>query len=435
MGVGARKPRSPFVRGILAGAALLLALRVAINETPVADWIIAPLLMDDTREPSQAIVVLGAGVLEGCVPNQNGVRRVLLAARLWREGKAPVVVFTGGSGTDCPVARAMSSLAREVGVPDAAIRQEAASFNTWENAAMAAPLLRGWGFERLLLVTDRLHMRRASAVFTRLGFDVRRASVPIGEGHDDNVSMLRAGVREFAALGYYRLRGWTGSPDPARSPGPVTTMAPEQPVVSTGPIVVLGASYAQGWTPESIGGVRVINRGVAGQQSFEMLARFDSDVVPERPRAVILWGFINDVFRAPPDNVEAALARVRDSYVEMIARARRHGIEPVLATEVTTRPPAESLMERVRAVIGTIRGKEAYQDRINRHVLSLNQWIAETGAREHLLVLQFQSVLSEPGGRRRPAYAQPDGSHISPAGYDALTSYATPILEEFLVGR
>jgi len=430
----ARRIKRPFFLGILVGIALLLALRVAINQTSVADWIIAPLLLDDTREPSQAIVVLGAGVLEGCVPNENGVRRVLLAARLWREGKAPVVVFTGGSGTDCPVATAMSLLARDLGVPDTAIRQETVSFNTWENGAISAPLLRGWGFERLLLVTDRLHMRRASAVFTRLGFDVRRASVPIGEGHDDNFSMLHAGIREFLALGYYRMRGWTGSPDAATSSGPKTVI-PKHAVVSSGPIVVLGASYAAGWKPGSIGGIPIINRGVAGQQSFEMLARFDSEVVPERPRAVILWGFINDIFRAPSD-AEAALTRIRDSYLEMIARARQNGIEPVLATEVTTRPPAGSFMERIRTMIGTIRGKEAYQDRINRQVMALNQWIVETAAREGLLVLQFQSVLSEPGGGRRNApFAQPDGSHITPAGYDVLTSYATPILEEFLVVR
>jgi uncharacterized SAM-binding protein YcdF (DUF218 family)/lysophospholipase L1-like esterase len=433
--VFARLKRKPFVLGIVAGVALLLALRLAINETPVADWIIAPLLLDDTRQSSQAIVVLGAGVLEGCVPNQNGVRRALLAARLWKEGKAPVLVFTGGSGTDCPVAKAMALLAREMGVPESAIRQETGSLNTWENGAISAPLLRGWGFERLLLVTDRLHMRRASAVFTRLGFDVRRASVPIGEGHDDNVSMLHAGVREFIALGYYRLRGWIGSAEPTTLPAPAPVVAPTQAVVSTGPIVVLGASYAAEWKPEAIAGVPVINRGVAGQQSFEMLARFDTEVIVERPRAVILWGFINDIFRAPSDSIDSSLTRVRESYVEMIARARRHGIEPVLATEVTTRPPGGSVMERVRAVIGTLRGKEAYQDRINRHVLALNQWIVETGARERLLVLDFQSVLSEPGGRRRPAFAQPDGSHITRAGYDVLTSYAAPILEEFLIGR
>jgi uncharacterized SAM-binding protein YcdF (DUF218 family)/lysophospholipase L1-like esterase len=429
-----RTIRRPFVLGLLAGVALIWVLRVAINETSVADRIIAPLLVPDTRQPSDAIVVLGAGVLQGCVPNRNGVGRVLLAVRLWREGTAPVVLFTGG-GSDpaCPVAKAMALLARDVGLPETAIRQETASLSTWENGAISAPLLRGWGYKRLLIVTDRLHMRRASAVFERLGFDVRRASVPIGEGHDDNISMLRAGIREFLGLGYYRLRGRTGLPDTATASGSVT-VAPKPAMVKTGPVVVLGASYAEGWKPGSIGGVPVINRGIAGQQSFELLARFDNDVVPERPRAVILWGFINDIFRAPSDT-ETALTRVRESYAEMIARARRNGIEPVLATEVTIRPPAGSLIDRVRALIGTIRGKEAYQDRINRQVMAVNQWIAETAAREGLLVLQFQSVLSEPGGRRSAPFAQPDGSHITQAGYDALTSYATPILEEFLVVR
>ena len=51
----------------------------------------------------------------------------------------------------------------------------------------------------------------------------------------------------------------------------------------------------------------MINRGVNGEQSFEMLKRFDSDVVATKPRAVILWGFINDVFRVAPGGHDAAL--------------------------------------------------------------------------------------------------------------------------------
>lgn len=421
------------VRSIAVAILLLWAGRLFINESPVADWIVAPLLVPDAPEASQAVVVLGAGVLDGCVPNNNGVRRVLLAARMFRERKAPLVIFTGGSGDDCPVARAMSLLARQVGVPAEAIREETTSTNTWENGSLASPLLRAWGIHRVLLVTDRLHMRRATGVFRRLGFDVRQISVPIGEGHEDNVAILRAGLREFVALSYYRLRGWIGSPD---TPGSTTTIVeyPRQAMERTGPIVVLGASYAQGWQHGAIAGVTVINRGVGGQQSFEMLARFDTDVVPEQPRAVILWGFINDVFRAPA-NTETALQRVRESYIEMIARARQNGIVPVLATEVTIRPPSRTLLERLTNIIGTLRGKESYQARINSHVLGLNNWIVETAKREQLLVLQFQSLLSEPSGERRPAFAQPDGSHITQQGYDVLTSYAAPILEQVLIER
>jgi uncharacterized SAM-binding protein YcdF (DUF218 family)/lysophospholipase L1-like esterase len=426
--------RKTFLCGALVSIALLFALRLFINRAPVADWIIAPLLMKDEPAVSDAIVVLGAGVLEGCVPNLNGVRRTLLAARLWHAGKAPVVVFTGHSGGGCPVARAMALLAEEMGVPAAAIRQETASTSTWENATMVAPLLRGWGIQNILLVTDRLHMRRASGAFDALGFAVHPAAVPIAEGHEDNVSMLTTGLREFAALGYYRMRGWIGSPGPVDQAAAPPT-APARKPVGVGPVVVLGASYAQGWTVPDIGGVPVVNKAVGGAQTADMVARFDAEVVTERPRVVILWGFINDVTRAPAGALEPALTTVRENYAEMIARARQHGIEPVLSTELTLRPPAGSRLEPVIGLIGRLRGKEGYQDVINRHVLGLNQWMAETAAREGLLLLQFQAVLSEPNGRRRLVFAESDGSHVTEAGYEALTAYALPLLEEFIVAR
>src|SRR4029450_5436528 len=82
---------------------------------------------------------------------------------------------------------------------------------TWENAKQSAPLLHELHAQRLLLVTDRLHMPRASGVFERFGFLVGRASVPVYAGHADNVSMLLAGLREYVALIYYKWKGWIGS--------------------------------------------------------------------------------------------------------------------------------------------------------------------------------------------------------------------------------
>jgi uncharacterized SAM-binding protein YcdF (DUF218 family) len=200
--------RSPFFNGVLAGILLVFGAMTVVNKTSIADWIIAPLLIADSTGPADAIVVLGAGVIGDCTPNHNALRRVLLGVRLWREHPASVLLFTGSSRGTCPVAVAMAQTARELGVPDDRIRVEATSTSTRENAELTVPLLRGWGLNRVLLVTDRLHMRRAAGVFAHLGFAVHRASVPIYEGHEDNVSMLYAGLREFAALGYYRMRGW-----------------------------------------------------------------------------------------------------------------------------------------------------------------------------------------------------------------------------------
>ena len=82
---------------------------------------------------------------------------------------------------------------------------------------------------------------------------------------------------------------------------------------------------------------------MTGQQTFELAARFDADVASVRPRAVIVWGFINDVFRAPPGQVDAAIARARRSTEEIVGKARQAGIEPILATEVTLRTRARHL--------------------------------------------------------------------------------------------
>jgi lysophospholipase L1-like esterase len=194
-------------------------------------------------------------------------------------------------------------------------------------------------------------------------------------------------------------------------------------------VVILGASYAANWKVAELGGVPVVNAGVPGQISSEMLDRFDRDVVAARPRAVVMWGFINDIFRA--DDMERSRARVRESYLEMIKRARAEGIEPILATEVTIRP-AKAFVETVMSTIGWLLGKLSYQDQVNRHVMELNQWLREYARNEAILVLDLQGALADADGQRRREYATDDGSHISAEGYDALTTYARPILTRHL---
>lgn len=416
---------------------MLVAVRFVINETSLADWMIQPLLTSDTSGQADLIVVPGAGVVGECTPNINGVRRVVLAAREYRRGRAPAMLITGGGDdSECPIAVAMARFAEEMGVPASKIYIEPSSRSTKENAERSLPLLDALGARRLLVVTDRLHMSRAEQAFAHHGFATERASVSIYEGHPDNVDMLHAGIRESLALVYYRMRGWLQAPD---GPRPTTASRPKDtrssPISSHGgSIVLLGASYAAGWTLENAAGHAVLNRGVGGDETSGMVARFERDVAEAQPHAVVLWGFINDIFRASGE-IDPVLARIRDHYTKIIALARARGIAPVLATEVTIRPRSESFMDGIAELVGTLRGKEAYQDRINQHVMTVNKWIVETAAREGLLVLDFQAVLSEAGGRRHKPFAQPDGSHITPAGYVALTAYAAPLLEEHFRAR
>ncbi len=432
-----------FRRGVLCGIVLIFAARLILDRSPLADWIVSPLLSTDTQGRADAIVVPGAGLVGPCLPNLSAVRRVLTAADLWREGRAPYLVMTGGAPGDlpCAVSDVMSALAVRMGVPADRVLTEATSRNTRENAYYAVPVLQSLDARRVVLVTDRLHMRRAGLAMGAQGYDVERVSVPVYATHHGNLDMLAMGLREYAALAYYKVRGWlTPVTPPGGSATEGTTGMPNEIEITpptqavTGPIVILGASYAEGWKPAELAGVPVINRGVAGQQSFEMLERFDRDVVASAPRAVVAWGFINDVFRSPRPDMETALARARDSYTAMIAQGRAAGIEVILATEVTVTGRGE-WMARLTTLAGSLLGRSSYQDYVNTHVVATNQWIRETAAREGLLLLDFERVVSGPDGRRRREFAQPDGSHLTEAAYAAMTRYAEPILARHFGGR
>ena len=447
-----------FALGVFA----VFAARTATNRMAWPDYLMSPLLSRDTPGQADVIVVPGAGLTEACTPNLNGVRRVLLAARLYRAGRAPQMLIAGGhprtGALKCTVAGVMAQLAVEIGIPPEAVHTERESRSTHENAEFSAPILRQMGAKRILIVTDRLHMVRAVASYAHYGFAIERASIPVFEGHRDNVDMLQGGFRELIAIQYYRWKGWIEDPWAAAAPAPSperrTAQDEARPVLASlsgpqgatpsmtanaiahpaGPIVILGASYAGGWKVPTLGGVPVVNKGVAGQQSFELLARFEADVLPARPRAVVIWGFANDVFRAPRPSVDAAMTRLHASMTAMIAKARAHGIEPVLATEITIRE-RDGWSEWFQGWVGWALRKTSYQQYVNGHILEQNRWIRETAKREGLLLLDLQPVLADSTGGRRKGFAQDDGSHVTEAGYAALTAYAEPRLAGHFKGR
>ena len=220
------------------------------------------------------------------------------------------------------------------------------------------------------------------------------------------------------------LAGCCSAPT-AETPG--STAERDDPGMEETVIVILGASYAAGWNPAASNGLRFINKGEGGQQSFEMLDRFDRDVLNNKPQAVILWGYINDIFRSDRESIEAAKSRARECFLEMIRKALANGVEPILATEVTIRPKA-GIKETLGGLIGRVLGKEGYQSYVNKHVMELNAWLRTEAQARNLQLLDFESVLAAADGTRLKKFAKDDGSHIPPAGYAALDAYAGPVL-------
>jgi lysophospholipase L1-like esterase len=189
-------------------------------------------------------------------------------------------------------------------------------------------------------------------------------------------------------------------------------------------IVVFGASYAKNWVVDDLDGSRVVNKGIGGDDTSGMLARLDRDVVALRPAAVLIWGFINDIFRSPRDQIIATSERTRSNILGMLDRVRKAGIRPILATEVTITSPV-GLQESLGRWLGALRGKEGYHSYVNRHVRELNVWLRAVAAEQRISLLDFEVVLGDSDGERRREYSTDDGSHLSAAAYTALTTYAS----------
>lgn len=176
--------RRPWASRIAIGASLLL--QAAAGNIWVSNSLVGALESihpaPDPSESADAIVVLGGGT-EPAVSPRDSVEvkeqgdRVLYAARLYKHGRAPLVVTTGGlvaksGGESFYESSDAARLLTELGVPSAAIVEESRSRSTAQNAANVRPILESLGVKRVFLVTSALHMPRAVMLFGDSGVEV-----------------------------------------------------------------------------------------------------------------------------------------------------------------------------------------------------------------------------------------------------------------------
>ena len=121
----------------------------------------------DVLPQADAIILLGGGMsaATNACPYPNlcaAADRAWHAARIFRAGKAPLIVPSGEGSDNTEVPFLM-----DLGVPREAIRAEAESRNTEENAKFVAELLKDRDHPKVLLVTSAWHMRRALLMYRR----------------------------------------------------------------------------------------------------------------------------------------------------------------------------------------------------------------------------------------------------------------------------
>jgi len=146
-----------------------------------------PLPMD--KIPVRDCMIVLGGALGAPLPPRvdvnmsEAVDRIYKTAALYRAGKAPRVIVTGGNQPWSEATAAEADLIRDLlmewGVPKEAIFLEGSSRNTRENALYSKIILDNINCDNALLVTSAAHMARAVAAFRSVGAAVTPVSTDV----------------------------------------------------------------------------------------------------------------------------------------------------------------------------------------------------------------------------------------------------------------
>ena len=160
-------------RGI---AIFLLAVLVGIG------WVASDILIAaGTSDPDRAdaAIVLGAAVA-GSEPTPVFEERLRHAVDLYRTEQVQVLIMTGGTGPGDALSESEAARRWAIanGVPAGDIVIETLSHTTKQNFVNSLPLIAEHNINRVLVVSDPLHMRRALRMAADLGLDAHPSPTP-----------------------------------------------------------------------------------------------------------------------------------------------------------------------------------------------------------------------------------------------------------------
>jgi uncharacterized SAM-binding protein YcdF (DUF218 family) len=193
---------------------LALFLLLVIAFTPLTSLLLKPLAIQEEIKEADLIVVLGGGVNKGRYLTLVTAHRVVRGAQFYFDGKAPKILFSGGSPGRAGVSEAsvMAQEARRLRIPEGDMILEKKSRDTHENAVEVKKITDSMRAKSILLITSYSHMKRAVMVFEHAGFKVYPAPAdPVEKYPDhplDRLDLFPKLVHEYAGIVYYKIRDW-----------------------------------------------------------------------------------------------------------------------------------------------------------------------------------------------------------------------------------
>ncbi len=161
----------------------------------------------DRATKSDCIIVLGAAAY-GEKPSPVFEERIKHAIGLFQEGEASTIIFTGGRGDGASHAESEvgASFAVSEGVNKTAILTETRSRTTYQNLVEAKALMDSAGLKSAIIVSDPLHLKRASVMADDLGISAVTSPTPTSR-YRSLRTKLGFLVREVYFYNHYAVTG------------------------------------------------------------------------------------------------------------------------------------------------------------------------------------------------------------------------------------
>lgn len=173
-------------------------------------------------------------------------------------------------------------------------------------------------------------------------------------------------------------------------------------------VVFLGDSITDLWNLAAyFPGRPYINRGIGGQVTLQLVARFHADVIALKPAAVVILAGVNDVQGVL--QVETP-AQIEANYEAMAEMAHAHGVKVIFASIL----PVNNYTPNAATVLA---------DRKPERLRELNRWLQDFARRDGDGYIDYYSAMVDAHGLARAGLVS-DGIHPTPEGYKIMAPIA-----------
>lgn len=171
-------------------------------------------------------------------------------------------------------------------------------------------------------------------------------------------------------------------------------------------VVFIGDSITESWQThfaEFFPGKPYVGRGISGQTTGQVLARFQQDVIAFKPAVVVILAGTNDIAQ---NGGPVTLEMIEDNLASMADIARAH---------------------QIRVVLSSVLPVLDYPWRKGLHpapkIAELNRWMKSYVAKSGAVYLDYYSAMVDSAGGLR-AELTGDGVHPNLAGYRVMAPLA-----------